>query len=152
MDFSDRHDDDYLRECCPYLDMAELSCSSMDRKEILALIDKVRLFGCRRIVIATRGSLGSMVSINGRLYEQSPCLVDATDTMAAGDSFITSFMIHYVGGIKEARDFPEGSGTRGITTREEFDDCLVRVSLYKAAVFSAQNCQREGSFGFGKHF
>jgi hypothetical protein len=72
--------------------------------------------------------------------------------MAAGDSFITSFMIHYIGGIRIARDFPKGSGIRGITTREEFEDCLVRVSLYQAAVFAAENCRREGSFGFGKSF
>lgn len=152
MDFSDRHDDDYLKRCCPYLDMAEISCSHMDRKEILTLMEKIRSFGCREIVLATRGSRGAMVSINGNLYEQSPCFVDATDTMAAGDSFITSFLIHYMDSRKEARDFPKGSGNLGITTKEEFLDCLVRMSLYQAAVFAAQNCKREGSFGFGKSF
>ena len=88
----------------------------------------------------------------GKLYEQSPCLVEATDTMAAGDSFITSFLIHYVDGMKEARDFPENSDNLGITRLEEFRDCLMRTSLYQAAVFAAGNCRREGSFGFGKSF
>jgi sugar/nucleoside kinase (ribokinase family) len=88
----------------------------------------------------------------GKIYEQSPCLVEATDTMGAGDSFITSFLVHYVKGAWDARDFPEGSGSLGITRKEDYLDCLIRGSLYEAAIFAAGNCQREGSFGFGKRF
>jgi len=152
MDFSDRFDEEYLRRCCPYLDMAEISCSDMEREEVLGWMERIRSFGCSKIILATRGSKGAMVMAEGKLYEQSPCLVEATDTMAAGDSFITSFLIHYVDGMKEARDFPENSGNLGITRLEEFRDCLMRTSLYQAAVFAAGNCRREGSFGFGKSF
>ena len=152
MDFSDCYDDEYLRRCCPYIDMAEISCGSRPKEEIEAEMEKICSFGCRHIVLATRGSKGAFVLIDGKFYEQSPCLVEAADTMAAGDSFITCFLIHYVDGMKCAVDFPEASGKRGITKKEEYLDILVRESLYRSAVFAAENCMRDGSFGFGKSF
>ena len=151
MDFSNRYDDDYLRRCCPYLDMAELSCSEIPEEEMLSRMRAIVSYGCP-MVMATRGSQGATLLCKDTLYRQSPCLVEATDTMAAGDSFITSFLLRYVEGMKEARDFPPSSGQEGITTREVFQDHLIRVSLYQAAVYAAKNCQREGSFGFGKSF
>ena len=106
--------------------------------------------GCRHIVIATRGSKGSLVLVDGTFYEQSPCLVKAKDTMGAGDSFIACFLVHYLDGIGEAVDFGEGSGSRGTVTAASYKDLLIKTSLYRAAVFSAGQCQRDGSFGFGK--
>lgn len=152
MDFSDRITEGYLKKCCPYLDMAEISCASMEKEKVVEWMEKIQSYGCRQVVLATRGSLGALVLANGKLYEQSPCLVEATDTMAAGDSFITSFLIHYVDGLKTARDFPIEGGERGVTKKEEFLDLLMKTSLYQAAVFAADNCKRDGSFGFGKQF
>ena len=152
MDFSDCWDDAYLQRCCPYIDMAEISCGHMEREEILEIMKRIRSYGCAQIVMATRGSKGAFMMVGEKLYEQSPCLVEAVDTMAAGDSFITSFLIHYLDGMKAARDFPEGSGNRGITGREAYQDILIRESLYRAAVFAAENCMRDGSFGFGTSF
>ena len=152
MDFSDSYDDAYLRRCCPYIDMAEISCGNRPREEIVAEMEKIRSYGCRQIVLATRGSKGVFVMVNGRFYEQSPFLVEAEDTMAAGDSFITSFLIHYIDGMKCAVDFPEASGRRGITEKEAYRDVLVQGALYRAAIFAADNCMRDGSFGFGKSF
>ena len=152
MDFSDRITEGYLKKCCPYLDMAEISCASMEKEKVVEWMEKIQYYGCRQVVLATRGSLGALVLANGKLYEQSPCLVEATDTMAAGDSFITSFLIHYVDGLKTARDFPIEGGERGVTKEEEFLDLLMKTSLYQAAVFAADNCKRDGSFGFGKQF
>ena len=152
MDFSDRLDEDYLRQCCPYLDSAEISCGDMQEDDILGLIGRIREFGCRRIVIATRGSKGAVVSVDNKLYMQSPCLVKAVDTMGAGDSFITSFLVNYLDGMKHVADFPEGSGKTGITSIEEYKDVLVRACLYRAAVFSSRQCRRDGSFGYGAEF
>ena len=77
-------------------------------------------------------------------------LVKAKDTMGAGDSFIACFLVHYLDGIGEAVDFGEGSGSRGTVTAASYKDLLIKTSLYRAAVFSAGQCQRDGSFGFGK--
>lgn len=152
MDFSDCVDDAYLRRCLPFIDCASISCGDMSRNEILNQIEQIREYGCRHIVIATRGSKGAQVSVDGTLYEQSPCLVAATDTMGAGDSFITCFLINYVDAMKDARDFPVVSGDRGITTIVDYQKLVVKTSLYRAAVYSACNCQKEGAFGFGKVF
>ena len=53
--------------------------------------ERIEEYGCKHVVMATRGSKGAFLRIDGKFYEQSPYLVDAVDTMAAGDSFITSF-------------------------------------------------------------
>ncbi|MBQ1492155.1 MAG: carbohydrate kinase, partial [Blautia sp.] len=120
MDFSNRYDEEYLKRCCPYLDMAEISCSDMSREEIISQMERIRSYGCRELVLATRGSAGAILMAADKVYEQSPCLVEATDTMGAGDSFITSFILHYVEGSWDARDFPEESGKLGITTKADF--------------------------------
>lgn len=149
MDFSDRYDEAYLKQCCPYIDCAEISCGDMDMKEITDIMEQILRLGCQ-MVIATRGSKGSCVMINGKVYSQSPCFVKARDTMGAGDSFITCFLFHYLEGRRGAVDFCEQSGNQGIVRAEVYEDLLIRSSLYQAAVFASKQCQRDGSFGFGK--
>ena len=150
MDFSNGYTDEYLKQCCPYIDCAEISCGDMEEEKIREIMYRIKEYGCRQIAIATRGSKGAYVLVDDKFYEQSPCLVKAIDTMGAGDSFITCFLMNYLDGMKMAVDFPTASGSRGVVTAEEYKDMLVKVSLYRAAVFSAKQCQRAGSFGFGK--
>ncbi|MDD3141930.1 MAG: hypothetical protein PHX08_23610, partial [Lachnospiraceae bacterium] len=38
----------------------------------------------------------------------------------------------------------------GITKAEAYKESLIRNCLYRAAVFSSKQCEREGSFGYGK--
>lgn len=153
MDFSNYASSEYLKENCPYMDCACISCGEdMPEAEIRNQIEAILSYGCRHIVIATRGAKGAFVSVGGNVYQQSPCLVAARDTMGAGDSFITCFLVSYVDGMKYAVDFPENFREFGITTAEEYKDLTVRTSLYKAAVYSSRNCQKDGSFGFGKEF
>ena len=148
MDFSDDYSEEYLKQCCPFVDCAILSCGGKSEEEINHLIDLTSELGCS-VIITTRGSKGALVTVNGKRYEQSPYLVKAVDTMGAGDAFLTCFLLHYVEGLKEAVDFPEGSD-RGIVTKEGYLDALIRLSLYQAALFSARQCQRSGSFGHGR--
>lgn len=152
MDFSDRADDEYYKRCAPYIDCACISCGDMEEEAVIEQIQRIADYGCKHIVIATRGSKGAFVMVDGKFYEQSPCLVEAKDTMGAGDSFITCFLVNYIDGMKEAVDFPLESSDRGVVTKAEYKDLLIRTSLYRAAVYSAQNCLKEGSFGYGKVF
>jgi fructoselysine 6-kinase len=122
----------------------------MEESKIRAAMEKIMIYGCRHIVIATRGSKGAFVLVDGEFYEQSPFLVKARDTMGAGDAFIASFLTNYLDGIGDAVDFGPNSGNKGITTAAEYKDCLIRLSLYRAAIFSSAQCQRDGSFGYGK--
>ena len=150
MDFSDSYEEEYLKKCCPYLDCAVISCGGMAEEEIRKVMDKITEYGCKHMVIATRGSKGACVLADGDFYEQSPCLVKARDTMGAGDSFITCFLVNYLDGISMAMDFGKDSGEQGIVRAKDYKDMLIRLSLYRAAVFSSRQCQRDGSFGHGK--
>ncbi len=150
MDFSNHYDKAYLQKCCPYLDCAEISCGDMPVEEIRQLMEQIMEFGCRQMVIATRGSKGACVMTEKKFYEQSSYLVKARDTMGAGDSFITSFLVEYLGGISSLVDFGRHCGEKGIVSAQEGKDLLIRLSLYRAAVFASGQCQRDGSFGFGK--
>lgn len=153
MDFSNSYKEDYLKQCCPYIDCACISCGEeMPEEKILAHMKEIISYGCKPMVIATRGAKGAFVFVDGSVYQQSPCLVKAKDTMGAGDSFITCFLISYMDGMQYGTDFPKGSGEAGVTTVEEYKDLVIQTSLHKAAVYAAQNCQKEGAFGFGKVF
>lgn len=70
-----------------------------------------------------------------RFYMQEPKLVKAVDTMGAGDSFITSFIVEYMSRMK-----------KGIWGKET----VIKESLKIAAEFSSSQCLVDGSFGFGK--
>lgn len=153
MDFSDKASDEEYRKCAPYLDCACVSYGSRELEEIKEDMQKIMSYGCRKLVLATRGAKGAVVlDDKGRFYDQSPCLVEAKDTMGAGDSFITAFLVSYLEGIKRACDFPENSGSQGIYTYRDYEEKLIQMSMYQGAVFSAENCGREGTFGFGKAF
>lgn len=153
MDFSNSYTEEYLKEYCPYIDCACISCGEeMAEEAIVAHVKEIVSYGCKHIVIATRGAKGSFVYVDGEIYQQSPCLVKAKDTMGAGDSFITCFLVNYIDGMKYATDFPENSREFGVTTAAEYKEMIIKTSLHKAAVYSSQNCQKEGSFGFGKKF
>ncbi len=152
MDFSNRYTNEYLKECCKYIDCASISCSEMKDEEIIALMKDIISYGCKHIVIATRGARGALVLVDGKLYEQSPCLIDAVDTMGAGDSFITAFLTGYINDMKGTVDFSVESGDKGITKVEEYKDIVIRANLYKAAIFSSKICSRNGAFGFGRSY
>jgi len=150
MDFSNRNDEEYFKQCCPFVDCVEISCGDQSEKDIKILMQQIFSWGCRNMVIATRGSKGACVMADGIIYEQSPCLVHAKDTMGAGDSFIACFLTNYLEGIQDMTEFSPESGYKGITTGRGYKECLIRTSLFRAAVFSSIQCQREGSFGYGK--
>ena len=147
-DFSNRFDMQMLRERCPYIWCACLSSSERSEEENVALMETVKSFGCQ-MVLLTSGEKGAMLLTNRNLYRQSPWLVQAKDTMGAGDSFLTAFLTSYLEAVGDGRDYPDTAGTEGILSYKEFEDDLIRVSLHRAAVFSAETCLKAGSFGFG---
>jgi fructoselysine 6-kinase len=72
---------------------------------------------------------------NGRSwFRQAPRAVKPTDTLGAGDAFISAFLISYVGGKANTNDQPVS---------------LIENSLEKAVSFAAEICQVQGAFGHG---
>lgn len=150
-DFSDRIDQAYLLRVAPHLDFAILSCGHLQDPQIHELLDAVSSLG-PSLVLATRGSRGAILHARGQIYEQSPCLVEAIDTMAAGDSFLTALICTYLDGMNYAADFPLAGGMMGLTSKDQYEIRLIETSLHKAAVYSSQTCLQSGSFGFGTDF
>jgi sugar/nucleoside kinase (ribokinase family) len=83
-----------------------------------------------RLSVATMGAEGALLYDGKSFYKQKPKLIDAVDTLGAGDSFLTAFLLHYL--------------------QNEQDG--LEVSLAKAAEFAASSCLVEGAFGHGKAY
>lgn len=126
-DFSDEWDEAYLAKVCPHLSYAFFSGSHLSEDEIYALQDRCHQYGTS-IVGVTRGRKGAIFSHNGKHFHQMPQLVNAVDTMGAGDSFIAGFLSSYKTGhtMEEALDF--------------------------AAACSAKTCLCNGGFGYPHAF
>ena len=56
--------------------------------------------------------------------------------MGAGDSFLTTFMIHYTDRIKKGVNKPEA----------------IKEALQRAADFAAKVCMMDGAFGYGINY
>jgi fructoselysine 6-kinase len=133
-DFSSDFTEEKVNEIVPFIDYAYFSCSHLKTEEMHNLMVKVINMGCK-LVLCTMGDKGALLFDGSKFYSQEPKLVKAIDTMGAGDSFITCFMVNYIKGIKEGR-----------LEKEE----IIKKSLEDAAEFSSKQCLVDGSFGFGK--
>ena len=60
--------------------------------------------GCA-LTLCTRGESGAWLADGKEVYRQRPYLVEARDTMAAGDSFLTCFLVNY---LNESQKNPGG--------------------------------------------
>ena len=143
-DFSGQWTDEAkVAAVAPYIEYAFLSCGSVSEDEAQNICRKMYDAGCRR-VIATRGSYGAMFYDGEGFYAQPPKLVDAIDTLGAGDSFATAFLLSFVESLEkdpekmaEDRSFYEAELTR---------------ALKGGAKFASETCMVRGAFGHGKAF
>jgi fructoselysine 6-kinase len=131
-DFSDDFTEEYIEQVTPFVDFSFLSCSHLEKNEVEDLLKKVYSLGSK-IVVATLGSKGALLYNGTSFFSQSPKLVDAVDTLGAGDSFITAFLLNYLGNLSY------------ISNEEQ----LIRESMQKGAEFAAKTCMVEGAFGYG---
>ncbi|WP_066051872.1 fructoselysine 6-kinase [Robertmurraya korlensis] len=130
-DFSDDFTEEYIEQVAPLVDYSFLSCSHLDETEVRELLKKVHSLGSQ-IIVGTLGSKGALLYNGTSFYSQVPKLVEAVDTLGAGDSFITAFLLNYV--------------SRSASSEEED---RIQESLRKAAEFAAKTCMVEGAFGYG---
>lgn len=135
-DFSDDFDSDQALSLCQYIDIGFFSCSEWTKDAAMELLEKAVNRGCT-IAVATRGPYEVILFDGQSWFKQSPQVEILTDTLGAGDAFITGFLISYVGG-KANTDVPLAS--------------LIEKSLEKAASFAAEICQVHGAFGHGLRY
>jgi fructoselysine 6-kinase len=135
-DFSDDFTEDYFLETAPSVTYSFLSGSHLAEADRVRLMKKGIELGNKMIVV-TLGSEGAVLFDGSSFYKQKPKLVEAVDTMGAGDSFLTAFLFAYTERIKH-----------GVSHSAE----ILEASLASAASFAANTCLLEGAFGFGKTY
>ena len=129
-DFSDDSTEEYYMQIAPLVTYAFCSYDGTD-EEVKKHLKKVSDLG-PEIVCASRGAKGCMLYCNGKYYEQKAVPIEkVVDTMGAGDSLITTFMVGYTDARK-----------KGISQ----DEAIVS-SIAEAAKFAAEICQIDGAFG-----
>ena len=90
-----------------------------------------------KLAVASRGADGCILYDGQEYYVQKAVPIkEVVDTMGAGDSLITSFMVAYTDHLK-----------KGIT-----GETAIRESLAAAAEFASKVCGMNGAFGYGKKY
>lgn len=134
-------DQERVERVAPYIKYAFLSCGSIPVEEAEEICRTIYKAGCP-MVIATRGSYGSILYDGNRFYEQKPQLVEAVDTLGAGDSFAAAFLLSYVGSLEKNAEHPEEA--------EELKETFIKEAMAAGAAFAAKTCMVQGAFGHGK--
>jgi sugar/nucleoside kinase (ribokinase family) len=129
--------DDYLQKVCPSIDFALFSGGKSTEDEITQLVNQVSAYGVNHVLV-TRGSRGPYFFSMGEHYIGRVEYVEPVDTMGAGDSFLTAFLIHLVqsGWQRTQAPTPEA----------------IEAGLQRAASFSAKTCLVDGAFGHGESY
>lgn len=124
-DFSSDWSPSLLQRLCPFIDYSLLSCGHVPEDEVEGLLKQIVSCGSR-LALATMGSRGAIVYDGEHVYRQHPHHVNPVDTLGAGDSFFTVFILRFL------------QGEQGLS-----------AALEEAARFAAQTCLVEGAFGYG---
>lgn len=134
-DFSDDSEDSYYAEVAPTVDYAFCSFDGTD-EEAREHLKKIVSYG-PKLAVASRGADGCILYDGQEYYVQKAVPIkEVVDTMGAGDSLITSFMVAYTDHLK-----------KGIT-----GEAAIRESLAAAAEFASKVCGMNGAFGYGKKY
>lgn len=138
-DFSVRWNDDYLEQVCPYADISFLSCSHLTESEREREMRKAQAFGSN-LVIGTVGENGSFALYKDQWIYQPAVLTETVDTMGAGDSYLTAFLIGMI-----------RSSENGTLFSDSDEEMLRRIkaSMEQGAAFAAKICRVNGAFGYG---
>ena len=130
-----------VAQVAPYTKYAFLSCGSVQEEEAKEICRMIYKAGCP-MVIATRGSYGSILYNGKNFYKQEPKLVEAVDTLGAGDSFATAFLLSYVENLEKNAENPD--------MVKESEEIFIKEAMAAGAEFAAKTCMVQGAFGYGK--
>lgn len=124
----------YYDKICHGLDLALFSCPPMGDDEIRAFCGPLHKRNTG-LVLITMGSSGQCVSNGTSLIHGKAEYIEPTDTMGAGDSFLTAFVMALC----------DQGWTKGSTPAPS----VIGQALEKATSYSTANCLKKGSFGYG---
>jgi len=151
-DFSDIWDNEYLERVCPNTDFSLLSCGDLNEEEIRQLLKRIFDMGSK-VVIATMGKKGAMIYNGRKFYKKKPYNLGAKvlDTLGAGDSFLTGFMLAYIEGNKNYNKATKSEIILELpqSDKTDFEDVLVEYSMARGNLLAARTCMLDGAFGYG---
>lgn len=143
-DFSGRwNEEDRIARVAPYVSYAFLSCGSLPEAEARAVCRHIHEAGCKH-VIATRGSEGAIFYDGAEFFCQPPKLVEAIDSLGAGDSFAAAFLVS----LLESRE----AWPAKMESDREFYRTEIKKAMERGAEFAAKTCMVQGAFGYGKAY
>lgn len=123
-----------------FSEIADLIKVSDEDLELLFPGDTIDSAICRwnsrgvRLIVVTRGADGTLVSLNGEIFEASGRTVEVRDTVGAGDSFQAGLLC----GLDEL-----GKATKSRLSEVSLDECRRVVDFATAA--AAITCTRRGA-------
>ena len=109
----------------------------------MEICKKIHEAGCK-MVIATRGSYGALFYDGVGFFSQPPKLVKAIDTLGAGDSFATAFLLSFTESMERE---PEK-----MKMDRSYYETELKKALASGAEFASKTCMVQGAFGHGKPF
>lgn len=122
----------YYDAVCRGMDLAMFSCQPMEEGDFAALCAPLHRRGVVH-VLATMGAKGQMLSVEGKIHKKNTQVVNASDTMGAGDSFLAAFLCSlYQAGWRKGMPMPEEA---------------LLAALDAGQRVSARNCMEQGGFG-----
>ena len=128
-------DEARVEKVAPQIQIAFLSCGGHPEEDIRGVCRKMHSLGVQ-LIAATQGAKGVMVYDGNDYYFQPPQYVAAVDTLGAGDSFATAFLISL---LKDGNPLVKGS---------MWKERLLN-SMRSGASFAANTCMVNGAFGHG---
>jgi len=135
-DFSDDFDAEHALSLCRYVDIAFFSCADWSEKATANLLQQAVNQGCT-LAVATRGSREAILFEGQSWFREAPHPVTPTDTLGAGDAFISGFLVSYAGDQADT---------------DVQSTASIENALEKAASFAAEICQVQGAFGHGLRY
>ena len=139
-DFSMRWTDEYLRDVCPYVTVAIMSCAHLSEDEREREMKKAQKYGVS-VVLGTVGEEGSYVLYKDKfLYTKAVLAEDVIDTMGAGDSYFAAFLSDML------KNSPQHKILDG---SDEQMYVKIQNAMKKASEFAAKMWAKEGAFGYG---
>lgn len=132
-DFYDNFTEESIKEIAPYIAIGFLSCSHLKEKQTREMLKKCVEAGAE-LAVGTRGANPTIAYDGNRYYEQDVCKIKATDTMGAGDSFISAFLVDY---YSVKADEPVSAENK------------ITGALRTASKFAATVVTKDGSLGIG---
>lgn len=126
-DFSSNLDLDYIRSIAKYITYAFFSAADLSDDQLKQFIKDISPLGFN-VAGLTRGGKPAMFVYNGESYEQKLRPITVVDTMGAGDSLISGFLVHFLSGAS------------------------IETALAKGTESAEKTCQFFGGYGYPKPF